>query len=91
MIAFKISYQLFHYFQLHCFAGYHVGLCSLRVMYIHKIHCFLYTCLLFTHIYYSMYISGGGHTSTYFPAEKLKVSVLSVQCVASTCVRVGMG
>jgi hypothetical protein len=38
-----------------------------------------------------MYISGGGPTSTYFPAEKLVVSVLSVQCVASTCVRVGMG
>jgi hypothetical protein len=40
----------------------------------------------------NMYMSeGGGRTSTYFPAEELRVDVLSVQCVASTCVRVGMG
>jgi hypothetical protein len=36
---------------------------------------------------YNMYISGGGErTSTYFTVERLIVEVLSMQCVASTCV-----
>ena len=83
MIAFNISYQLFHYFQLHCFAGYHVGLCSLRVMYIYKIHCFLYTCLLFTHIYYSMYISGGGAYKYLFSSRETEsqCAECAVRCV----------
>jgi hypothetical protein len=34
---------------------------------------------------------GGERTSTYFTVERLIVEVLSMQCVASTCVSVGMG
>jgi hypothetical protein len=46
------------------------------------------------HIYYILpyvHVGGGGAYKYLFPAEKLRASVLSVQCVASTCVRVGMG
>ncbi len=68
----RLRISCFTISQLHFFAGYHVELCSLRVMYIHKIHCLLYTCFLFTHIYYSMYISGGGRTSTYFQPRNWK-------------------
>jgi hypothetical protein len=93
MIAVKISCQLFHYFIiLVCWVSCWIG--SLRITYIHKyiVSCtFIYRLYIYT-TYYSMYMSGGGgRTSTYFPAEELRASVLSVQCVASTCVRVGMG
>ncbi len=63
----------------------------LHTMYTYEIYYFLNTCLLFVHIYYSMYISGGGLYKYLFPAEELRVSVLSVLFVASKCVSVGMG
>ncbi len=83
MIAFNISYQLFHYFQLYYFAGHHVGSCSLRVMYIYKIYCFLYTCLLFVHIYYSMYISGVGAYNYLFTSRvtESQSAECAVRCV----------
>jgi hypothetical protein len=51
----------------------------------------LFVTILIYYILQYVHVGGGGRTSTYFPAEKLRASVLSVQCVASTCVRVGMG
>jgi hypothetical protein len=92
MIAVKISYQLFHYFIiLVCWVSCWIS--SLRITYIHNIvSCTLVYCLyIYITILQYVHVWGGGRTSTYFPAEELRVSVLSVQCVASTCVRVGMG
>ncbi len=70
-------------------------MCVIYVEYVH-FRNILFPVHLFTfmNIDYmcSMYITGGGgRTSTYFPVERLVVDVLSVQCVASTCVSVGMG
>ncbi len=64
---------------------------SLHIMYTYEIYCFLYACLLFyTYILQYVHFWGGAYKYL-FPAEELRVSVLSVQCVASTCVSVGMG
>ncbi len=69
-------------------------MCVLYVKYVH-VRNILFPERQFTFMYVdymcNIYISGGGRTSTYFPVERLVVDVLSMQCVASTCVSVGMG
>jgi hypothetical protein len=94
MIAFKhfISIVLLFLVVLFCWASYS----DYIVCVVCTLPKYIISCNLFTFIYTYIcavctFLGGGGRTSTYFPAEELRVSVLSVQCVASTCVSVGMG
>jgi hypothetical protein len=93
MIAFRHLYLLFHIFGCFVLLSIIFILYYVYSIYISRIYCSctpVYICSIILYVQYVHFL-GGGRTSTYFPAEELKVDVLSVQCVASTCVSVGMG